>query len=181
MATAGPKESVLVGRRSIGLMSAFVRPIARGLAIEVELERAAHAYRGRVERAAWRDALLASHPDLRAASDNLDGVRERAREFGISAPWPRHVERVREILSDLHDHVPRFYMSYLMLDGQIAIDIRNETSGSGILIKIDGGGSVTCIYDTRDNEETEFYSPSDQFPDQAVFDTIRRLDEEVAP
>ena len=179
MATTGPKESVLAGSRDTGPMSGFTHPIARGREFEAAMQRMRHTYQRHIESSAWRDVLLSLHPNLRAASENLDEVRERANEYAIPTPLPGHVERVKEILYGLHQHVPRFYMAYLMLDGQIAIDIRNEASMSGILIKIAADGSVTCIYDTQDNQETEFYEPADQFPDQAALDAIGKLDQEV--
>ncbi len=181
MVTAGPKESVLAGGRRRGQMSGLTHPIARGGVFEAAMQRVIRTRQRQIESEGWRNVRLSLHPNLRAASENLGEIRERAREFGIPTPSLGHVDRVKDILYGLHEHVPRFYMAYLMHDGQIAIDIRNEASVSGILIKIGCEGSVICIYDTQDNQETEFYAPADQFPDKAALDVIRRLDQEVGP
>jgi hypothetical protein len=110
----------------------------------------------------------------------LDTISLAALEFGILPPSGDHVDRVRKLLAELHRNVPRRYASYLMPDGQIAIDIRNTESKNGIFIKVDSDESVTCINDTRDNQETDLYGPDDSFPDEGVFETIRKLDEETA-
>lgn len=119
-------------------------------------------------------------PNLRLANDTLDTIGLAALEFDIPSPLRGHVEKVRELLSELHHNIPRRYASYLMPDGQIAIDIRNTESKNGILIKVRHDGTVTCINDTRDNQRTLVYGPGDGFPDQVIFGTIRELDKETA-
>ena len=127
-----------------------------------------------------RPVRPAVHRDLQLANETLDNISIAALEFGIAAPSRDHVDRVRQMLADLHRNVPRRYASYLMPDGQIAIDIRNTESKNGIFIKVGSDKTVTCLNDTQDNQKTVLYQPSDGFPDETVFETIRKLDSETA-
>ena len=112
--------------------------------------------------------------ELQQSLIDLNQAVLSAGDSEIPEPNAEIVQEAVRLITDLHNHVPRAYMVYLMPNGSIAIDTRG-TKPDGAFITLSADGSAFCSSRRKGKSWRQRYDESRMLPDETLLENLRSL------